>query len=913
MAESCCESGCPATESVVSGALSGSSRIINREIKKYMFLRYSRCNGRLVHTVALLCICSIAFRPSAGFADNGSSAPSADSNALSEIIVTGSRQSGLKASDSPAPIQILSQEALQAASGNPDLMSTLAQIVPSVTQQAFGLDMAGQTLQMKMRGLSPNHVLVLVNGKRRNTTANLAIDIGSVYQGGAGVDLNFIPVEAIDHIEVLTDGAAAQYGSDAIAGVINIILKKNNTGVTANTTYGQYATGGGRTEDVSGNAGFEPTSGGYFSLTGEYNNHGHSNVSAIDERVVNPANLATYPNSNMPGVPGYPYINRNSGDAAQQLKLFAINMGFDLEGGTELYSTITYGHKDAASYELYRIPSTADYTDPRTNQTVYPLPFGFNPQQTSNEDDYQLNAGVKGSIQDWNWDLNTGYGADKVAISTIDSWNSGYANLTGSPSPQNFYDGYLRATQWTTTLDINKDFDVGLAGPLNVAFGGEYRRDTYGIGAGSTISWIDGGAASYAGFTPVDAGSNGRRNDAGYVDFAGKLIEGLRVDAAGRFEHYSDFGDATVGKLTARYDFTPKFALRGTVSNGFRAPTLAEEYYTSTNIGPTVAYVQLAPNSPAARILGLGDGLQPEHSVNLSLGAVWRPVPGMSATLDAYQITITNRIVGSGQILGSNGGTVVSSTVNDAIVASHAPLNPQVVATGVTGLNIFANGIDTRTRGADLVFDFPVDYNFGKITWSIGATYNDTVITKYATTPPALASMNPMTGIPTNELYDPTAYSDLTSANPRYVVNLGALYSYDRLAINLVEKLYGPSSEYENDDADNGGSGTGAVPACTPKAGTLFICPGGFDYFQSKIGVQPITNLDISYQMRDHVKLSIGALNLFNKFPGRLNSELLKHMDSFAYGDGTGVGQYPIFSPFGINGGFYYAKASIAF
>jgi iron complex outermembrane receptor protein len=862
--------------------------------------------------IAMLCASASALHASAAFADTATTDATADSS-LDEVIVTGSRQSGLKASDSPAPIQVLSADALKAASGNPDLMSTLAQIVPSLTQQAFGADQAGQTLQMKLRGLSPNHVLVLINGKRRHTTANLAVDTGSVYQGGAGVDLNFIPVDAIDHIEVLTDGAAAQYGSDAIAGVINIILKKNNSGGTVSGTYGQYANGGGRTEDASGNMGFEPTDGAYFSLTGQFNNHGHSNVGNIDERVVNPGNLTSYPNLNLPNVPGYPYLNRISGDGAMQSKLLLINTGFDFENGTEVYSTITYGHKNAASYENYRLPSKADYTDALTGAAVYPLPFGFNPQEATSEDDYQLNVGVKGVIAEWNWDLNTGYGSDKASLSTIDSYNTGYSQDTGYPSPQNFADGYLQATQWTTTLDFNRDFNVGLAGPLNVAFGGEYRRDTYAIGAGSTISWIDGGASSYPGFTPNDAGNNGRKNEAGYIDLTGKPIDGLRIDVAGRFEHYSDFGDAKVGKLTARYDFTPEFALRGTVSNGFRAPTLAEEYYTATNVGPTTAFVQLAPNSPAGKVLGLGDGLQPEHSMNFSLGTVWRPTPGMSASLDVYQITITNRIVGSGQIIGSEGGTVVSNPVNSAILASNAPLDPQVVSSGTTGVNIFANGIDTRTRGADLVFDFPVEYAFGKIDWSVGATYNKTTITKYASTPASLAGVNAATGIPTNELYDPTAYSDLTTANPKYVVNLGALYTYEKLSVNLLEKIYGPSSEYENDDGDNGGTGAGTFPACVPKAGTLFICPGSFGYYESKIGVQPITNLDLSYQMREHVKFSIGAINLFNKFPGKLNATLREHENSFAYGDNAGVGQYPTFSPFGINGGFYYAKATVTF
>src|ERR1700676_1808644 len=210
--------------------------------------------------IAMLCAGAAAVQSSVARADTAVADASADSS-LDEVIVTGSRQGGLKAADSPAPIQILSADALKAASGNPDLMSTLAQVVPSLTMQAFGFDMAGQTLQVKLRGLSPNHVLVLINGKRRHTTANLAVDTGSVYQGGAGVDLNFIPLDAVDHIEVLTDGAAAQYGTDAIAGVINIILKKNTSGGIASATYGQYANGAGKTESASGNAESGPRSG----------------------------------------------------------------------------------------------------------------------------------------------------------------------------------------------------------------------------------------------------------------------------------------------------------------------------------------------------------------------------------------------------------------------------------------------------------------------------------------------------------------------------------------------------------------------------------------------------------------------------------------------------------------------------
>lgn len=842
-------------------------------------------SSKLLRGVTALAVAALAIAASTSNAQTVAAASEATSetSALQEVIVTGTRQTGLSAAESAAPIQILSATALQSVAASPDLMSTLAQVVPSLTMEAYGFDMSSQTLQAKLRGLSPNHVLVLVNGKRRHTTANLAVDFGSPFQGGAGVDLNFIPLDAIDHIEVLTEGAAAQYGTDAIAGVINIILKKNSSGGQLDGTYGNYFNGGGNTGDVGGNVGFEPTEGGYFNVTGEVHNHGRSNQSAIDERVVNPANLATYPNSNLPQVAGYPYLNKSEGDAQSGLKLAEFNAGVPLGGGAEVYAFGTYGHKQAASYESFRLPSKVSYTDPVTGVTTYPFPFGFSPQEQSEETDYSLTAGIKGSLGEWNWDVSTVYGGDKVDIYTLDSANAGLYT-GGLLSLSNFYDGFLESTQWTTTADANRNFDVGLAGPMNLAIGAEYRRETYEIGSGTPASYLAGGAQSYPGFTPTDAGDHGRRNYAGYIDLATKPVEGLQLDAAGRDEHYSDFGSATVGKLTARYDFVPQFAVRGTVSNGFRAPTLAEEYYSATNVGADTAFVQLPPNSPGGKLLGLGDGLQPEKSVNYSLGFVFQPLPGVSATLDLYQITITNRIVGSASLYGSIFGVIQSPAVNRAIEANGNQLDPAVVVSGLTGINIFSNGIDTRTRGADLTFDFPVDYRFGHIDYSIAATYNATTVTRVPSTPVQLAGQT---------LYDQQAISDLTTANPKYVVNLGAMWTVGKVSVNLLEKIYGPAAEWGNDDADN--------PTGAP------------EYFRSTMGVTPITNLALSYQLTKALKLTVGADNLLNRFPPKLNSTLLAHEDNFAYGDNLGVFQYPVWSPFGIDGGFYYVKATFTF
>jgi len=259
----------------------------------------------------------------------------------------------------------------------------------------------------------------------------------------------------------------------------------------------------------------------------------------------------------------------------------------------------------------------------------------------------------------------------------------------------------------------------------------------------------------------------------------------------------------------------------------------------------------------------------------------------METTLDVYQITITNRVVGSGTISGQLNGIPQpgEEAINAAIATySHGTdvIDPDVLRTGSYGIEIFSNGIDTRTRGADLVFDFPYDYGFAQINYSIGATYNDTAITKYGTTP---APLQP------NSLYDATAYSELTTATPKYVINFGALINIEKLAVNIVEKVYGPSADYENDDGDG--------PT------------GNAEYFKDQINLTAITNLDIAYGFTDHLKVSVGATNLFNRYPNKLNSTILNR--EIAAQDNAAVDQYPTFSPFGINGGFYYVKASYKF
>jgi iron complex outermembrane receptor protein len=833
----------------------------------------------------------------------------AEENVLDQVIVTGTRQTGIVAAESAAPIQIIAGDTLQ-ATGQSNLINALAQLVPSFQAQAFGADMANQTLQARLRGLSPNHVLVLVDGKRRHTTASLAIDGGSAYSGGAGVDLNFIPMAAVDHIEVLTEGAAAQYGSDAIAGVINIILKKNNSGGTIDANYGRFFDGGGNTTKVEANAGFAPSENSFLNVTAQITNHGHTDRGYPDPRTDPSYFEGSYPNSNIALVPGYPNINFIQGDAEQHFKLFAFNAGVTLPGDIELYSNGTYGNKESQSFENYRVPAKVSY-DPTTAGgdgltappagtviATYPFPLGFNPQEESKENDFQLVAGIKGATFGFNWDFAEAYGEDNLKVYTIDSANASLYADTGS-TPTDFYDGKFISTQSTTTLDINRDIDLGLAGPLTVAFGAEHRRETWVLGPGDPNSYIGGGAQSFPGYSSVIATNAARHSDAGYIDLAATPIEGLKVDAAGRYEAYSDFGDATVGKFTARYDFVPQFALRGTISSGFRAPTLAEEHYTNVNVGPTTAFVQLAPDGPGTGLLGLGGGLKPERSTNFSLGAVFRPLQNLTATIDAYQIVVTNRIVASGNINGQSNGVPFpgSANVTQAIAASGLSIDPGVLATGTTGINLFANGIDTRTRGVDFTLTSPQDYAFGHIDWSVAGSFNYTVATRVASGTPEIGGQ---------ALFDAEAVTALESQSPRVTVNFGAHYTVSNYYVDLHEIIYGKSSSCDNPDSDTSPA-THPGPYGTPCANY----GGGLYYYQDKIGTVGITNLELGANLTDRLLLAIGANNLFNRYPNQINPANVA-VESYYY-DNAAVEKYPPFSPFGIDGGFYYARVHYKF
>lgn len=776
---------------------------------------------------------------------------------LDTVVVTGTRISGLKASESPAPIQVLTEATLDRATST-DFVNQLALIVPSFTAQAIGGDTANETLSARLRGLSPNHALVLINGKRRHGTSNLAI-LSSAYQGGAAADLNFIPAEAIARIEILQDGAAAQYGSDAIAGVINIILKDEASGGSASAMAGRYLEGDGETAEAAFNVGFLPVEGAFVNLSALTRYHGYSNRGGPDQRVVQAVNSGAHPN--WADLPGYPRVNKIFGDARYKLDLLTVNAGLDLGRSTHAYGFFTYGSKYAAGWANFRLPTRLP--------AMYPL--GFDPLDTTKEEDYALTAGLKGQVGAWSWDLSTTGGRDDIAVIVTNSANIDLFNDTGS-SPTEFHAGDFIASQRTTTLDITRPMEI-FDQPATFALGAERRDDVYEIRAGDPASRYKAGSQSYPGFALTDAGKHERDNWAVYADLAFSTSPNMTFDLAVRHEQFSDFGDTAVGKLTGRWDMTPAFAIRGTASTGFRAPTLAESYYSATNVQPNSAFVQLPPNAAAAALIGI-DPLSPEKSINYSLGFQARPVGGLYVTFDAYQIEIQDRVVGSGTLYGYYNGTVRSEAVNAAIAANGNVLEP----VPFSGINVFSNGIDTRTQGADLLVSWSGSPGLpGRIDWTLTGNVNKTEAIGIRATPAELGASG-------QSLFDKVALSTLETASPKAKVSLSGLWQLGRFSVDLRGTAYGQSSRYSD--------------------------PGDGNYYLDKAGAKMITDLAVEYELTRKASLKVGATNLFDVYPERVQPEGLA---ASAAAGNPAVEIYPAFSPFGINGGFWYARVDYRF
>jgi iron complex outermembrane recepter protein len=848
------------------------------------------------------------------------------------VISTGTRKMDMAVSDSPAPIQVVTPELLK-RSAAPDLQNAIANQIPSYNASQTGGDMASQTLNASLRSLTANHTLILVNGKRRHVTSNFAV----AANGEMATDLSYIPQSAIDHIEVLTDGAAALYGSDAIAGVINIILKKNNHGGEFNAGYAGFADGGGGTDNWSANLGLGGEN-GFVSISAEvenrksafrFSNPSYANC-LLDQAACESYALANGRDdllsrlANDQGAllnPRFPALNGWLNPPEVHRRVMTFNAGYDFGDGLEFYAFGSYGQKTAESEENYRRPSQdGGYVDPITGEVSHKYAYGFHPSEASDETDYDLTAGLKGYFGDWSWDASTSYGRNEMDVYTINSMNFSLWQEFGE-SPTDFYDGTFYSTQWTTDFAVTKDFEIGLNAPMTFNAGVEYKRDGYGIEPGEPASYYGAGASSFPGYNPLSTGDYSRHSYAVFADVILNPTDKWLVDLAGRYEDYSDFGDKAVGKLTTRYDFTDTLALRGTVSTGFRAPNMGEQYYSAIQVSPTGATATLAGST-------VGNGLKPETSQNLSLGLVFRPIENLTMTVDAYQIKIKDRTyIGSfsystaqsaatltGRTTGSwnadlpdpadtNGDGVPDDAYDPilgaALVAggfisdANNPSAPggsfDQTARANIDLSFFSNVLDTKTTGVDWVTNYMTPFDWGSIDWLLAANYNKTEVTRAGRAP----------GFESIPMFTPAAISDIEHNSPRYRVNLAATFNWEKFSLTLRESIYGP--QYT----------VASLSGYEQFADQLeLVTLDGGSYYKQEIGVMALTGFDLSFRPDDHWTLSVGGDNVFNEYPDKIPSAVWNY-DVANYQNGNN--EYLTGSPIGYFGARYYAKLSYRF
>ena len=760
-----------------------------------------------------------------------------------DIVVTGTRTQGRTRLDSVSPVDVLSQSALQ-HQGTTEVAAALASVAPSIDfPRPAVVDGTDAIRPATLRGLSPDQTLVLINGVRGHPSALLNVN-GSVGRGSAAVDLNTIPTQALESIEVLRDGASALYGSDAIAGVVNLRLRQQRSGGGASVTFGGYDTeidtardhrhvtdGGTTTASVWQNVPIG--SEGYLDLTGEFVNRNPTSRGDIDPRVDPPLVRSRF---------GDPDVNQYTGYA---------NLGVPI--GDTGWQIVGWG-----GYQ-YRRTQSAAFPRVRTNvnnvASIYP--DGFLPLIQTKSRDFTITGGVKGDVGTWNASLTASYGKNKIDFATLHTLNSTY----GAASKTRFDDGALSYDQFVTNLDLSHDYSLGSDSDLTVAVGGEYRREGYQISAGEPASYdrgplgnntaLTGGAQGFIGFRPDNAVDEHRDNVSGYVDLEGKFST-LSVGLAGRYEHYSDFGSTATGKLSARWDITPSFALRGGVQTGFRAPSLQQEYFTSTASVVVTPDILETGTYPATSVIAAALGakpLDPEKSTNFSAGFVFRRGP-FNLSVDGYQITVRNGLTLSENIRAGVGNSDV-----DRILGPH----------GVQAARFFLNGVKTRARGVDVVANYRLRTDSaGLFDITLAGNYSDVQVLKFPTNTATLD--NPPA------LFARTTKKTIEDGTPPFKITGTLDWSLADVGITLRGTYYGDVTQ----------------PGSTP-ANDLHT------------GEHLITDLEARITAADQFHFALGVNNLFDVYPDKVPAAL----------DTSGVTAFPFYSPFGFNGRYLYVRVGV--
>ena len=806
-------------------------------------------------------------------------------------VVVGSRARHTAAEELAVPVDVFTAEQM-AQQGTSETSQILQALAPSVNFPRQSVTDANDIVRpFTLRGLSPDHTLVLVNGWRRHQMAVMNTFAYGMGAGSSGVDLNAIPSGAVDRVEVLRDGASAQYGSDAIAGVVNVVMKEGAFAPFLNVESGGYATkdypDDGATTDINGGFGFG-VGRGSLSIFGEYLHRDPTNrawpdifladvngntdvIDTLTGRLIQKRNSLTQPNYHW-------------GDGLEKDAMTFANFRMPLNpGGTsELYAFGGYSHRVGTGNGFWR------YFDSAKNwPELYPQ--GFLPEFHPDVADYSGAAGFRANVNGWSLDLGAEFGANRFDYNLDHTNNAslgpcldtpcapgadgvlgggGAADDPGIPNQLSFFAGRLKRQEVVAGVNLAKALDLGMPSPVNVAVGAQFRRESFTIVAGEPASWINGGhlaqdsggpapagSSVFAGFSPTDASDHSRSNVGAYLDLESKLSPQVLANVAGRFESYSDFGQRLTGKLALRFQPTQRFVLRGAASTGFRAPGLAQSYFshTTTNVigGQFIEVGNYPVDNRASQIFG-AKPLKEETSVNLSAGFAFTPNDNFTLTVDVFNIKINDRI-----LLGATFG----DSVSQAILADSG-------FASIGAVQFFTNGLDTRTSGIDVTGDLRVPAGRGSLDFTAAINYTKNKITHVDTLPLILQ------GTPTTltSILDLVTKVGIEEERPDWRGTFTGQYAVGRF------HALGRASYY--------GGFASAQPSFTDR---------------EEYSAKTLFDAEIGYHFND-VNLSVGARNLFDTYPDRPKAEFNNNDNTFPWAAA---------SPFGYNGRFVYARVEM--
>jgi iron complex outermembrane recepter protein len=759
---------------------------------------------------------------------------------IQTVSVVGSRRATSSATDTMVPVDVIPMNKAAESGGQFDLAQTLTNISPSFNStRQTGADGADLIDSAALRGLGSDQTLVLVNGKRRHTTALVNL-FGARNRGNTGTDMNAIPMLAIKDVQVLRDGAAAQYGSDAIAGVMDIGLKKS-LGCEAVAGYSQYSVGDGKNYLASAYCGVAIGDKGVIAITGEYLDRGRSNrAEAGNPRII--------------------------GDTKAQNQTLYVNGELPTSATGKFYFTAGAQSRDASSAAWARGGIGSDDIPSRNSAAMYPN--GFVPFINGKIDDQYATIGHRSQIGEWNADFSQTYGYNKMMYDISHTLNASIANqdlLAGGKgiSPDHFNAGGFSFQQLTTNVDFTRFYDTVLSG-MNVAFGGEYRSETYKIFAGEPGSYIDAdgvgfggnaGSQGFPGFQPGDSTNAKRHSTAGYLDVELDLNPIVKTQAAVRYENYSDFGSTVTGKLAGSVRAADNVLLRGSASTGFRAPSLQQVYFSSTFtdfVAGVPTDVVLAPNGgPVAKLAGIPK-LKEEKSTSFTLGTTWTPSNNASVTADLYQIKIKDRIVLSGRFDADN----------------YPELAAKLSTLGVGQAQFFVNSVDTKTTGLDLTASHKTNFGPNKLTTFLAANFSKTEVTGIHA-PASLKGYEDVLLSERERLF-------IEQGGPRSKFTLGFDYVTGALETDLKVIHFGPQTLGTFD----------GTAAGVPNA-----------HYEAKTSA----DLSFTYAINKNTKFTFGGTNIFNVKPTAQDPN--ETDNGFKYDS----------VQFGLNGASYFGRLWVKF